>query len=237
MKMNRFFEVITFFLLTALSSNSAVQAQESGKFDLGADLVSRYVWRGSDFANSPSIQPYANYSIGGFKAEIWSAFSTNRDYQEVDMILSYQIGEIFTVMFTDYFFPSDTILNNKFFEFGKDKTGHLMEGTVLFEGTSSVPVSASVNYNFYGDDPDKSWYFELGYSGMHKSVNYELFVGATPGKGVYMPDGSDGFNVVNVGATLSKEIKITDHFSLPVSGSLIINPQAGNIFFVFGVSL
>jgi hypothetical protein len=237
MKMHLFFRLSTLLLLSALSFNFALQAQETGEFDLGADLVSRYVWRGSDFANSPSIQPYANYSIGGFKAEIWSAFSTVKEYQEVDMILSYQIAEAFTIMFTDYFFPSDTLLNNRFFEFGKDKTGHLMEGTVLFEGTSAIPVSASVNYNFYGDDTDKSWYFELGYSGMHKNVIYDLFVGATPGKGIYMPDGSDGFNVVNVGATLSKEIKITDHFSLPVSGSLIINPQAENIFFVFGVSL
>lgn len=112
-----------------------------------------------------------------------------------------------------------------------------MEGTLAFEGTNAFPVSASVNYNFYGADPDNSWYFELGYSGLHRQVNYDLFIGATPGKGIYMPDGSDGFNVVNVGATLTKQISITDHFSLPVSGSLVVNPQAENIFFVFGVSL
>jgi hypothetical protein len=215
----------------------SLNAQEQGKFDVGADLMSRYVWRGSDYANSPSIQPYANYSIGGFKAEVWSAFSTTVDYQEVDLILSYQIEETFTIMLTDYFFPNGTNFNNKYFEFGEDKTGHILEGTLAFEGTTVFPLSASVNYNFYGADPDNSWYFELGYSGVHRQLNYDLFIGATPDKGIYMPDGSDGFNVVNVGATLTKQIRITDHFSLPVSGSLVVNPQAENIFFVFGVSL
>jgi hypothetical protein len=223
--------------LTFLMPLLTLQAQESGRFEVGADLMSRYVWRGSDFANSPSIQPFAYYAIGGFKAEVWSAFSTTQNYQEVDLILSYQIQETFTIMFTDYFFPNGTNFNNRYFEFGENKTGHIMEATVAFEGTPTLPLSASINYNFYGADPDKSWYFELGYSGRHQEVNWDVFIGATPGKGIYMPDGSDEFNVVNLGATLSKEVKITEHFSLPLSGSLVINPQADNIFFVFGVSL
>lgn len=225
------------FVLLVTGCFFSLNAQESGKFDVGADLVSRYVWRGSDFANSPVIQPYASYAAGGFKAEVWSAFSTTENYQEVDLILSYQFQETFTVVFTDYFFPNGTNFNNRYFEFDEDKTGHIFEGTLAFEGTTVFPLSASVNYNFYGADPDNSWYFELGYSGVHRQMNYDLFIGATPDKGIYMPDGSDGFNVVNVGATLTKQIKITEHFSLPVSGSLVVNPQAENVFFVFGVSL
>jgi len=42
---------------------------------------------------------------------------------------------------------------------------------------------------------------------------------------------------VNIGITLSKEITISDDFSLPVCCSLITNPQAENIYMVFGFSL
>lgn len=68
------FKAIQIFAVLMLGFLLSINAQEKGKFDIGADLMSRYVWRGSDFANSPSIQPYANYSTGGFKAEVWSAF-------------------------------------------------------------------------------------------------------------------------------------------------------------------
>ncbi|HRW96680.1 MAG TPA: hypothetical protein P5104_04055 [Bacteroidales bacterium] len=215
----------------------SVKSQSEGNFDLGADFVSRYVWRGSDFANSPSIQPYVSYSVKSFQAEIWGAFATTTDYQEVDLVLSYMINEMFTFQLTDYFFPNGTNFNNNYFDFSKKTTGHLMEGTIAFEGTDEIPLRVSANYNFYGNDPDKSWYFEMGYSGTVSEFSYEIFLGATPGKGVYLPDGSDGFKIINTGFSLSKEIKITDHFSLPVSGALIVNPQAENLFFVLGISL
>ena len=35
----------------------------------------------------------------------------------------------------------------------------------------------------------------------------------------------------------SKEIKVTDSFSLPVFGSVILNPNSQDLFFVFGFSL
>lgn len=217
--------------------NFTLNAQNSGKFDLGADFVSRYVWRGSDYGNSPSIQPYANYSIGGLKAGLWGAYATNADFQEIDLILSYTFKETFSVVLTDYFLPNGTNFRNNFFCYSEDSTGHLLEVALTFEGTAKLPFYASVNYNFYGADPEKSWYFELGYSGNFEEIEYDLFVGATPGAGVYMPDGSDGFHVVNVGATLTKNIRISDGFSLPVSGSLILNPQSEGLFFVLGLKI
>jgi hypothetical protein len=42
---------------------------------------------------------------------------------------------------------------------------------------------------------------------------------------------------VNLGLTVSKDIKITDKFALPVFGSFITNPEAENVFFVFGISI
>ncbi len=59
------------------------------------------------------------------------------------------------------------------------------------------------------------------------------FIGATPSEGMY----SDDFNVVNLGVTVSKELAITDKFSLPINGSFIVNPYTENVFFTFGISL
>jgi hypothetical protein len=42
--------------------------------------------------------------------------------------------------------------------------------------------------------------------------------------------------VVNLGLTASKEMELTDKFSIPVSVSYILNPETERTFLVFGVS-
>ncbi len=53
-------------LAMALALSVGIQAQEkTSGFSLGADLVSRYIWRGVDFGGpSPHIQPYLEYAFG-----------------------------------------------------------------------------------------------------------------------------------------------------------------------------
>ncbi len=49
--------------------------------------------------------------------------------------------------------------------------------------------------------------------------------------------GTNSFNVINIGVTAIKEIKITDNFSLPIFGSYILNPNQEISNFVFGISI
>src|SRR5690625_366763 len=71
-------------------------------------------------------------------------------------------------------------------------------------------------------------YFELGLGlGMA-----DLFVGA--GDGWHSSDGE--FEVVNVGLGVSKEIPITDTFSIPLSGAVVLNPHTEQFYIVVGVS-
>ena len=55
-----------------------------------ADLVSRYVWRGSDFGNSPAIQPGLDISYKNFTVGAWgSASLASLNLQEADLFASY----------------------------------------------------------------------------------------------------------------------------------------------------
>ena len=49
--------------------------------------------------------------------------------------------------------------------------------------------------------------------------------------------GTENFNVVNFGITASIEIKISEHFSLPIFGTYILNPNQDQGHFVFGISI
>ena len=234
---------------------------------MGADLMSRYIWRGMQFGgNSPSIQPYFTYQTGGFEAGVWGAFSVsgNNTSEEVDLHISQSFAkDLFTVTLTDYYFPED-FGNYNYFNYRKNSTGHILEGSFAYNGTRKFPLTVLVATNFYGADaarignnhnsPDfnrktgiqYSTYFELGYPFQIKTVAISTFIGfnaSTPRKanvdtGYKGETGfyGNGFGVVNLGFTASKVLRITKNYALPLMVSLITNPQSGKIYFVFGIS-
>lgn len=237
MKKANYLQLASLLLLIFQFSFSAF-AQEGGKFDLGVDIYSRYVWRGTDLGNSPAIQPWASYSNSGFTIGAWGSYSTNtNNMQETDFFVSYDIKEVVTVLVSDYFCPNGFSSNNNYFDYGKDSTGHVLEGTAAFNGMDAFPISLSLNYNFYGADKNNSFYLELGYGNTFKNIDYNVFLGAGAGSYYLYGENDNNLNVVNLGLTLSKAIKITDDFNIPINTSIITNPTAQSIFFVFGISL
>lgn len=238
-------------ILSALLLPGIASAQTTTSLNTGVDLMSRYIWRGMNLGgSSPSIQPSLEFSAGNFTIGTWGAFNMSDAFslQETDLYLSYTIREMFSLTLTDYFFPDEMLDKNNYFEFNKDSTGHLLEGTLAFNGTEKIPFTLIAAVNFWGADAKKadgknqfSTYIELGYNGKCKDVNYNLFLGLTPTS----PDkdaGETGFygseaGIINLGIKAEKEIPITDKFSLPLSTSFIVNPQTQNVFLVVGISL
>ena len=260
------FTVILLFVSTlSFSQNDSTKTNFS--LDLGADFMSRYIWRGTQFGgNSPSIQPsivlgYKNLEIG-----TWAAYSTGGVHasQELDLYFDYTfLNDMITVIFTDYYFPSDTA-NYDYFGYD-NKTGHIGELGLIFNGTKKIPVIFSAYINLLGNDAQTlgnntkdtttfnlktgiqySNYFEFAYNNTINNIDLSIFMGFTFSN----PKGKDtnsgfigetgfygnGPGIVNIGITVSKSIKITDSYSLPITASLITNPQAKKIFLVFGIS-
>jgi hypothetical protein len=230
------FTIIAAILGIIFSANIIKAEDDNGPaLDVGADIMSRYVWRGLDYSSSPSIQPTIEFSAYGFSIGYWGAFTTNGlGAQEADLYLGYTIVDMFYIGATDYFFPmAETMNSQNYFEYDEDLTGHVFEVNAGFTGTEKIPVSLMFNYNFYGSDANNSVYIELAYNGKIGDNAFDVFLGITTDQGIY---GND-FGVVNFGITGHKEVEITDKFTLPVQASFITNPQAENIYLVFGFSL
>lgn len=235
--MNR---IISLFVLSLLGFSPMINAQEAEKespFSVNVDLFNRYVWRGTDFGGSPSIQPGIAYTKGGFKAGAWAAYTTNGNQtQECDLYLSYTfLKKMATVTVTDYFFPIDGA-SNKYFDYNDTTTSHIFEVSAAFNGTEKLPLGILIGMNVYGADPRKdngdpyySTYIEANY----QFKNIKLFAGFNPiESGFY----GDYLGFCNIGATAKRDIKITESFSFPLSVSLITNPQKENVFLVVGAS-
>lgn len=238
-------KLVSSLILFAVLISNTLQAQESeSKFDIGVDLQSRYIWRGINLGGpSPSMQPYVSFATDKFEIGAWGAYSISgaQTGQEADLYLLFSPTETFSITVTDYFFPSELVGDNGYFDYNKDITGHVLEGMLSFNGTESFPLTAMLAVNFYGADKNAdgddnySAYAELGYSKSFSDSELGLFVGGLLNESAYY--GTDGAAIINLGVSYSKEIKITDSYSLPVNGALIFNPDAGNMFITFGFSL
>jgi len=258
---------LLFAIILGFSSYSFGQ-KENPELDFGADVMSRYVWRGTQFGGtSPSLQPSVNVSYKGWELGAWGAYSLggNNEDQEFDLYLSYSFAKNqFSLILTDYYFPTEGDDYN-YFEFNNDLTGHVLEGTFSFNGNDKIPFGLLVAVNFWGNDAitvednptaadfnqktglQYSTYAELSYShSLAKDVSLDAFLGVnlTNPKDNNIANGFNGESgyygssagVVNLGITLSKEVAVNEKLSLPVSASVITNPEAEKIYFVFGFS-
>ena len=225
---------ITLILTIALVSLET-KAQEID-FTLGADIVSSYIWRGA-YGTSAAIQPGASLSVAGFSLSAWGSVPFQGVAKEVDFTASYEIAGL-SLAVTDYWWTGEDAF--KYFMYTNKKTDHLFEATIEYElPIEKLPLSLSLNTMFAGADykPDGdraySTYISAAYPFSIKDVSLSASLGLTPSKGIY----ADDFSVVHIGLKASKELKITDSFSLPVFGEIITNPRSECIFFVFGISL
>lgn len=232
--------------LALLTAAPAALAQTEVSF--GADLVSRYVWRGFDFGQSASVQPSIELTSGGFAIGTWGSYAlTDAGANELDLYASYAFGPL-TVGVTDYYFPTappdlGVTGSSDYFNVENDGEGaHYIEPFVSFE-SDAFPLAitlATVVYN----DPTFSTYLEAAYGFEVGGTELGLAVGS-----VFALDSADGVQgagfygtskdatVTNVALSAGREIPITSEFSLPVFGQYIINPETERAFLVFGISL
>jgi hypothetical protein len=216
-----------------------LNADNKGSLSLNADFVSRYVWRGLLYSAAPNIQPTLDFTKGNFSVGAWGSYGVGVPYAEIDLYLSYSISA-FTFTINNYYVEDETDLElNSYFNWNKGATPHSLEGSATFNGTDRFPISITAATFFFGNDWDEngnsnySTYFEVGHTRQLGNFELNLFAGGTPAKGLYASKAA----IVNLGVGVSHELSLSSTFKLPVFASLVVNPSAQDIFFVFGFTL
>ena len=229
--MKRFIKTV--FVLLAVASIPlpfSANAQEDSKgvsFTAGADVYSNYLWRGTKFSTGPAFQPTVKMTAGGFTAGVWGSFDVT-GYSEADPFISYSFPFGLSVGLTSYYYPMSGASfmadssNAHELNLGFSKGGFSLSGNYILN-------EASVAGSKGGDV-----YIQAGYN----FKNFGIFVGA--GNGWHTLDndkGDDVFGVCNIGLSTSKEIKVTDSFTVPVTGQVVYNPDTKLMHLVVGFSL
>ncbi len=208
---------------------------------VNVDIANQFVWRGAAITSIPSIQPLLDVGLGNFNFGAWGSTNFLGNYNEIDLYLSYSIKG-FSAILTDYYFD----LDRRYFDLNSETTGHAVEIGLQYEN-EKYPFKIYAGTFFYGDDKkynydvneldsikqNYSTYIELGYTFNVKKTSLYTFMGLTPFTGVY---GND-FNCIYAGVTGSREIILSNKFSLPIYATFAANPQTEKFFVVVGISL
>lgn len=224
-------------LLTAgcLTTVSAQEAAKASPFTAGADFYTSYVWRGSKFGG-PMIQPTVKFVTGGLTVGVWGSYGLKTDvntgnlamYAETDPYISYSLPFGLSLGVTDYYYEGD------FTDFSDSIGNHAIEANLGYT-IGSLSIAANYIFNEAGGAASMGgdMYFQLTYA----FSNFSVFAGAGNGWHTIDTDaGEDKFNICNIGISTSRTINVTDAFSIPVTGQVIVNPDSKQFFVVAGFS-
>lgn len=212
----------------------------------GVDFPSRYLWRGLDLGDAQSVQPYLSLAYGGLEIGAWAAYPVSNDensYDEVDLWLAYTLafnsGVSLTALVTDFYYPSteSPLFNYDNYNNENGPGAHTIELGFGVSGPEAFPLSLFGYVNAYNDEGHNA-YFELGYSAQASDVALDFFLGTAAGsKDNPAWYGTDDLEMINLGLKLSREIAVTNTFSLPISITYAINPEAELSYLVFSAGL
>ncbi len=238
----RGWSVLPVFLmaLVIVTIGETTSAAERVSVEVGTDAVSRYNWRGLDFGDALSIQPYLRCEYQGLKGGFWGSYSS--DFEEIDTWISYTVSSehslSVTGIVTGYYFPTAGI---RLFNFhGADHPdgpgAHLLEAGVSVSGPARIPLTVSGYVNVH-NDPGNNTYVQLDYAATQGATALAFSIGAALGStknpAAY---GTDGFAVINIGAKGSRKLKL-DQSEISLSTAVIVNPRAEVAYLVLGVGI
>lgn len=223
--------------LLAMATATTANAQDNVEVEIAADIVSEYHWRGQELGEA-AIQPTLGVAYKGLSLTAWGSapLKGNDETKEFDLTLAYSTGGL-NVGITDYFSVQGS---PRYFEYAAHKTHHVFEANI---GYDFGPVNLQWYTNFAGADginkDGKRAYssfveakapFALG------GLDWEASIGAVPFATSFY-EKANGFAVTDISLQATKDIKITDSFSVPVFAAIHTNPSTEKAAFVVGFTL
>ena len=216
-------------------------AQDTVEATISGDVVSSYIWRGQDLGNV-SIQPTLGVSYKGLSLSAWGnvGLSNSEDTKELDLTLAYSNGG-FNIGITDYWTNDGGDPEARYFRYNAHGTNHVFEANVGYDfGFASLQWFT----NFAGNDGTNkdgkraySSYFEVNVPFQLATVDWTATAGAIPYATSFYNGWTSGFAVTNVALKATKDIKVTDSFSIPIFGQVVANPCSQKAYLVLGFTL
>ena len=228
-------------LLVCFALLNAQETEKKSPFGASVELTSKYLWRGQEYGEAPTVFPTLSFGTGGLSIYATGAYTFDNSWREADLGISYTLKD-FTLGVVDYYYPTVVGANDRFFNFKNAETGHLLEACLSWV-SSKLPISAMVSTFFYGADKkengEQAWstYAEVGYHQDFSETNIlSVALGASLNKSLYN-NYETGFSIVNVAVKYSTELYSNNKFNIPASVQYVVNPQKEKNYISFSLGL
>ena len=223
-----------------MATGWSAMAQDTVETTVAADFVNQYIWRGQDLGNT-AIQPTLGVAYEGLSLTAWGSVGVTEasDTKEFDLTLAYTAGG-FNIGITDYWFNQNGLdPDGRYFKYDAHGTNHVFEANIGYDfGFASLQAYT----NFAGNDGFNkdgkraySTYVELAAPFKLATVDWTASLGVVPFYTSFY--GTSGFAVTNLALKATKDIKVTDSFSIPVFAQVVGNPCSQKAYFIFGFTL
>mgnify|MGYP006916029999 CR=1 FL=1 len=233
-------KIVLFAMGLVMSMTAFAQDSEKIETTISGDVVSSYIWRGQDLG-SAAVQPTLGVGYKGLSLTAWGSYGlvNTADTKEFDLTLAYTIGGL-NIGVTDYWFDRGGLdPDGRYFKYDAHGTNHVFETNI---GYDFGPLALQWYTNFAGNDGANkdgkraySSYVEVVVPFKLATVDWTATAGAVPWATTSY--GTTGFAVTNLSLKATKDIKITDSFSIPVFGQVAGNPCSQKAYLVFGFTL
>ena len=234
-------KIVLFAMGLVLSSTTLAQDDKKNEFEttIKGDFVNEYIWRGQKLGDV-AVQPTLGVDYKGLTLTAWGSYglSNTDDVKEFDLTLAYSISG-FNFGVTDYWFSEGLDPDSRYFKYDAHGTNHVFEANV---GYDFGPVALQWYTNFAGNDGLNkngkraySSYFEAVVPFSLVSVDWTATAGAVPYATTLY--GTSGFAVTNLSLRATKDIRVTDSFSIPIFGQVTANPCSQKAYLVLGFTL
>ena len=226
--------------MTAIAQDE-IESESKIETTISGDIVSSYIWRGQDLGNV-SLQPTLGIGYKGLSLTAWGSvgLTNSDDTKEFDLTLAYTTGG-FNIGITDYWFSAGLDPDNRYFMYNAHSTNHVFEANIGYDfGFASLQWYT----NFAGNDGVNesgkraySSYVEASVPFKLATVDWTATVGVIPYATTFYNEWTSGFSVTNLALKATKDIKITDSFSIPIFGQVVANPRTQKAYLVLGFTL
>jgi hypothetical protein len=215
-------KILSAAILTGLALSFSTPAQ--AEFGIGADVVSRYVWRGALLDDNVSVQPSVSYTSGNLEIGAWSSYAVSSSVgvsdgaNENDLYVTYSSGPI-AITVTDYYFAKGA--GSDFFKYSNKDEIHQLEVMGSY-GQGPIGITAAA---ILSGDPDTPIYIEGSYELMSDDDASASLTAALGTENYYTSDGDPA--LINVGLSVTKG---------EYTAQYILNPDAEQAWMVFMMS-
>ena len=212
--------------------------------DFSVDLKSNHLWRGLVITDKPMVAVFTSIKLnksGSFTTGFWGgmSFSNESDgtsYKEINYYVQYAKNG-FSIGLWDLF-NTRGIDSPDVWNYDKETTGHILDLRTSYNFGESFPLTLEADFLLHGSADSQitdgefekrySTYMQVAYPLISEAkVNLNGFVGAgfsLNGDTHLYGDGQENFDLVNVGLTASKVVKL-GNYSMPVSATTLWNPS------------